>query len=79
MRGPSMQRSIIGFHQDERGDWVADLACGHAQHVRHKPPFIERPWVMTEAGRRGHLGTALACSLCRAPDPVSVPQKDERR
>ncbi len=61
-----MQRAIIGFHQDEFGDWVADLDCGHAQHVRHKPPFIERPWVATANGRAEKRGTRLTCALCAA-------------
>jgi hypothetical protein len=38
-----MQRKIIGFHQDEEQDWVADLECGHQQHVRHTPPWLNRP------------------------------------
>jgi len=36
-----------GFHQDEDSDWVAALECGHSQHVRHDPPWMERPWVLT--------------------------------
>jgi tellurite methyltransferase len=59
-------RAITSFHQDERGDWVATLSCGHGQHVRHKPPFIERPWVMSAEGRQSHVGVLLACALCAA-------------
>ena len=59
-----MQRAIAGFHRDDEGHWVAELACGHNQHVRHKPPFIERPWVTTAAGRASHIGTLLDCKLC---------------
>jgi len=59
-----MKQAIIGFHQDEQGDWIADLACGHAQHVRHQPPLTSRPWVLTEAGRRSHLGQQLNCLKC---------------
>lgn len=59
-----MKQKIIGFHLDEEGHWVADLACGHGQHVRHNPPLITRPWVTTEAGRFGHLGTELNCKKC---------------
>jgi hypothetical protein len=59
-----MQRAIVGYHIDERGDWVAELECGHKQHVRHQPPFINRPWVVTEAGRREKLGARLECVLC---------------
>ncbi|HJU05016.1 MAG TPA: DUF3565 domain-containing protein [Nitrospiraceae bacterium] len=63
-----MQQSITGFHQDEHGDWVADLACGHGQHVRHQPPFVSRPWVLTEDGRRRYLGQTLDCKNCEARD-----------
>jgi hypothetical protein len=58
---------IVGFHQDAEGDWVADLACGHAQHVRHRPPWQNRPWVETEAGRTAKLGTPIACTACDTP------------
>jgi len=59
-----MQRPIIGFHQDDVGDWVAELRCGHGQHVRHKPPFWSRPWVLTAEGRTEKLGAELSCVLC---------------
>jgi tellurite resistance-related uncharacterized protein len=57
-------RKISGFHQDEEGVWVAELACGHAQHVRHAPPWQNRAWVHNEAGRAEKLGTELECQLC---------------
>jgi hypothetical protein len=63
-----MKRRVVGFHKDDEGHWVADLECGHAQHVRHDPPWQVRPWVVTEAGRRSHLGIELACSWCRVAD-----------
>jgi uncharacterized protein DUF3565 len=34
-----MQRRIVGYHQDDERHWVAELECGHAQHVRHDPPW----------------------------------------
>lgn len=64
---PGPESPIRGFHQDEDGHWVADLACGHAQHVRHRPPIEVREWVTTEEGRRGRIGAALPCRLCRLP------------
>jgi len=64
-----MQRPITGFHQDEHGDWVAELSCGHGQHVRHKPPFTLRPWVVTAAGRDSRLGTELDCVRCDRGEP----------
>ncbi len=59
-----MRRAITGFHQDDLGDWVAELDCGHNQHVRHRPPFQEREWVTSAAGRGGKLGQPLECPLC---------------
>ena len=55
---------IAGYHRDDAGDWVAELACGHGQHVRHRPPFQLRTWVLEEEGRRARLGTPLECPLC---------------
>lgn len=63
---PSMERRIVGFHQDERQDWVADLECGHTQHVRHNPPWTLRPWVVTPEGRAEFLGRVLDCVKCDA-------------
>jgi hypothetical protein len=40
------------------------LECGHNQHVRHDPPYVERPWVITEHGRRSRLGQELNCVRC---------------
>jgi tellurite resistance-related uncharacterized protein len=57
-------RSIDGFHLDDQGDWVAELSCLHNQHVRHRPPFQERPWVISEAGRAERLGAPIECPLC---------------
>jgi len=62
--GPSPQRKIVAFHQDAHGDWVADLECGHTRHVRHKPPWQNRPWVVTTEGRSAYLGRELACKKC---------------
>jgi hypothetical protein len=55
---------IVGFEQDDQGEWVALLECGHRQHVRHRPPWQERAWVLTEEGRRGCFGTPLECRTC---------------
>jgi hypothetical protein len=59
-----VERGIVGFEQDEMDDWVALLECGHRQHVRHRPPWQERPWVVTPEGRQGRLGTPLDCVHC---------------
>jgi DNA-directed RNA polymerase specialized sigma24 family protein len=65
-----MQQVIINFDQDELGDWRAILACGHRQHVRHNPPFANRPWVLTEEGRSRFLGATLECQACDEGEPV---------
>lgn len=59
-----MNRKITGFHQDADGVWVADLDCRHTQHIRHNPPWQERPWVLTEPGRQDKLGAELDCLFC---------------
>ena len=59
-----MERRIAGFHQDDELHWVAELECGHNQHVRHTPPWRNRPWVTTPEGRARMLGTTLPCRKC---------------
>ena len=59
-----MKRAIVGFHRDEESDWVADLDCGHGQHTRHRPPFVNRPWVTSASGREAMLGRELDCPRC---------------
>lgn len=59
-----MKRAITGFHRDNAGDWVAELDCGHRQHMRHKPPFAEREWVESKSGRDGRIGERIECPLC---------------
>ena len=61
-----MRRAITGFHRDAEEHWVAELSCGHGQHVRHDPPLSERPWVLSEAGRAGRIGETLDCRRCDA-------------
>lgn len=60
------------------------MSCGHCQHVRHEPPFVNRPWVTTEEGRSAKLGEALDCPRCdrsELPDGLSAyrrtPEFDE--
>jgi len=64
-----LNHPITGFHLDEENHWVAELACGHFQHVRHDPPWQERHWVVTEQGRTEKLGHALNCKKCDAGLP----------
>jgi tellurite resistance-related uncharacterized protein len=64
-------RVIDGYHEDDEGDWVAELSCLHNQHVRHRPPFQDRPWVTTPEGRAGRLGAPIDCPLC---DRAELPE-----
>lgn len=66
-----MRRRVEGFHQDDEGDWVAELSCLHGQHVRHRPPFFDRAWVLDESQRRARVGTELECPLC---DRAELPE-----
>ena len=59
-----MTSSIAGFHADAEGHWVAELACGHNQHMRHDPPWQNRPWVLTAEGRQQFIGTEIRCTQC---------------
>lgn len=60
----AVSQPMVGFHQDEHGDWVARLACGHNQHVRHNPPWTNRLWVASEQTRQTMLGQVLQCKKC---------------
>lgn len=66
-----MIRAITGFHQDEEGDWVAELTCLHGQHVRHRPPFQDRPWVIDAEKRQARVGSPMDCPLC---DRAEMPE-----
>lgn len=60
----AMEQRIVGFHLDHEQHWVAELECGHDQHVRHDPPLTTREWVLTGDGRAEALGRALQCKKC---------------
>jgi hypothetical protein len=64
-----MHQPITGYHRDDEGHWVAQLACGHNQHVRHDPPLVSRPWVLRSDGRAAMLGEVLDCGKCDAGEP----------
>ena len=59
-----MDRTIVEFRQDDGGTWIADLECGHSQHIRHQPPFKLAPWVLEDEGRASRIGQPLECRLC---------------
>ena len=66
-----MNREITGFLLDDQGDWIAELSCGHQQHVHHRPPFQIRPWVVDAESRRSRVGSSLSCPLC---DRAELPE-----
>ncbi|MBF8728091.1 DUF3565 domain-containing protein [Pseudomonas putida] len=55
---------IIAFSQDAEGHWVAQLSCGHTQHLRHVPPWQLRPWVLNPEQRAQRIGQAFPCGWC---------------
>lgn len=57
-------KPITGYHLDHEGHWVAQLACGHNQHVRHDPPLVSRDWVRSAVGRTSMIGFELDCLKC---------------
>ncbi|MGB0723058.1 MAG: DUF3565 domain-containing protein [Gammaproteobacteria bacterium] len=63
---------IIGFFRDEDRHWVAELDCGHTQHVRHDPPWRNRPWVLDPFQRRDRVGQTLVCLKCERGEPVNA-------
>ena len=64
-----MEQAIVNFHQDAAQDWVAELECGHFQHVRHNPPWVLRAWVINVEGREAMKGKKLNCKKCDAGAP----------
>lgn len=67
-----MKQPITGYHTDPENHWVAQLACGHNQHVRHDPPWQNRPWVTTPGGRQSMLGQLLDCIKCDRHEPADL-------
>ena len=65
----AVSRTIIGFHRDDESHWVAELDCGHDQHVRHDPPLVERFWVLDDASRAARIGMPLDCPPCALLEP----------
>lgn len=59
-----MKQAIAGYHKDEENHWVAQLSCGHFQHVRHDPPWVNRLWVLSQEGRDSMLDFELECKKC---------------
>ncbi|WP_457981694.1 DUF3565 domain-containing protein [Ectopseudomonas composti] len=43
---------------------MAVLSCGHTQHVRHRPPWQNRLWVLDPEQRHIRLGSLFPCGWC---------------
>ena len=69
-----LKRKIVGFQTDEEGHWVAELECGHGQHVRHAPPLNSRPWVLSPEGRASRVGVELDCKKCDEDGAEATPR-----
>ena len=67
-----MKQGITGYHKDDENHWVARLSCGHFQHVRHDPPWMNRLWVTTLEGRNSMLGFELECKKCDLGQAIDV-------
>lgn len=65
-------KAIMGYHLDDEGHWVAQLECGHNQHVRHQPPWTVRHWVTTAQGRQKMIGHLLFCKKCQSSEEKDV-------
>lgn len=69
---PLKPQFITGYHLDDESHWVAQLSCGHNQHVRHDPPMVQRDWVRSSDGRNAMLGFKLNCLKCIDGAPADV-------
>ncbi len=71
-------KAITGYHVDDEGHWVAQLSCGHNQHVRHDPPLVYRDWIRSAEGRAAMLGFELNCLKCAEGAPADSRPTNER-
>ncbi len=52
---------------------MAELECGHNQHVRHDLPWECSPWGVSPEGRNSRLGFRLNCIKCDRGEPSDLP------
>jgi hypothetical protein len=62
---------VLDLRQDEHGDWLAVLSCGHTQHLRHQPPWQNRAWVLDAQQRQAQLGKPFLCGWCATEHAAS--------
>ena len=63
-----MKQPIVDYDLDEENHWVAELPCGHFQHVRQEPPLENRIWVTPVEGRASMHGFEPNCLKCDESD-----------
>ncbi|RAU43714.1 MULTISPECIES: DUF3565 domain-containing protein [unclassified Pseudomonas] len=73
---PINDTTVTGFRQDQDGHWIAELSCGHTQHLRHQPPWQSRAWVLDSKQRQEKIGQPFHCGWCAqgADDDNLAPQ-----
>ncbi|MEK1941984.1 MAG: DUF3565 domain-containing protein [Pseudomonas sp.] len=75
---PQAATHIQGFRQDEEGHWVAELSCGHTQHLRHQPPWQNREWVQNPTQRLEKIGQPFRCGWCAQGQEPLTEQDEEQ-
>ena len=63
-----MKTIIIGFHQDEYEQWVADLSCGHSRYFRHGSSVATKGMGYIASRSKTYIGFELDCKTCESPD-----------
>jgi hypothetical protein len=76
--GDAASVRLLDLHQDADGHWVASLSCGHSQHLRHQPPWQNRPWVMASTQRQARLGEPFLCGWCAQRETETINNESER-
>lgn len=77
-----MKQKVVSFDKDEEGDWCAALSCGHTQHIRHNPPWFNRPWVEQAKNRENFVGHDLTVKNVKNLTEkivINISKKLERR
>ena len=59
-----MHHAIIGYFQDEAGQWFAKLDCGHGQQLMQDAPAANNAWVQSQMGRDDKIGVLMICPKC---------------
>ncbi|MDA8290355.1 MAG: DUF3565 domain-containing protein [Actinomycetota bacterium] len=80
-----MDRAITGLHEDEVGDWVAELSCGHRRHVGRVARLGPEERVPDPDACTEQVAGVLGCPLCDRMEPPdglrlerTSPEWDER-